>query len=331
MEFIKFAFIIATSLFIIACGGKDNPKEIIFPEHLPKVNPNLNNDSPVGIWMVHRVHNVNAKGVNNGLKNEFTSQSTEYGISIINSYNSEVATLPFCTLQDMYEQFDLEVTPTKEGYIQSYSTNPNNISVHSQGQLEVSFINNRKLIGKGTRNRTYSDGDRLETITIYAVKISDDTNLNTSTDLIYSSSIEAPYDTLLDMDAICIALSELKATTYENGKKTIENNVQNAQSFGIGEIDMIGAEIFNTSAMHKEQELQRIGGILINDSHSLSWANNKLCSIEDSECLDKGTLNFNIIKNDHSGIAFSTHLNTYGEGYLNLDISLVISSVINEE
>lgn len=329
----KYTLNLVIVTLLTSCGGenKSKPINIIFPDNLPKENLMLSQDSPKGIWMIHRIHDVNSNGTKDGLKHEFVSQSTELGISIIDTYNSEIATLPFCTLQDMYEQFEFGITKTKEGYKQSYSTNPSDISTDSQGSLDISFINNRKLIGKGTRNRSYRDGDRLETITIYAVKISDDTNLNTSTDLSYSSYIEAPYDTLLDMDAICIALSDFKAITYENGKKTIENNVQYSQSFALGENDIIGTQIFNTRAMHKEDELQRIGGVLINDSNTISWASNKQCLLDDIECLDKGNLDYNIIKNDHSGIAFSTYLNTYTEGFLNVNISLTINPVINEK
>ncbi len=282
--------------------------------------------------MVHRTIDVTYIGYEDGIKQDMSLQSIENGISILKPYNFETSTLPFCTIEEMFEQFELNIIPTESGYSQSYSTYAtNNVLPNSQGSLEITFINNNKLVGKGNRKYTYTNGSRHEFTTIHAVKISDNINLNTSTDLTYSSSIEAVYDTLLDMDAICIALSDLKAITYENGKKTIENNVQYAQSFGLGENDIIGIQTFKTRAVHREEELQRIGGVLLNDSHLISWANNKQCSIDDSDCLDKGTLDFNVIKNDHSGIAFSTHFNTYGEGFLNVDISLIINSVINEE
>lgn len=44
------------TLVLTACGGDSDPaKEIIFPEYLPEVNPNLSQEDQSGIWMVYRV------------------------------------------------------------------------------------------------------------------------------------------------------------------------------------------------------------------------------------------------------------------------------------
>jgi hypothetical protein len=58
MDIIKNSLVLLATLLLISCGGesdKSPPAEIIFPEHLPKVNPNLSQENQSGIWMVYRV------------------------------------------------------------------------------------------------------------------------------------------------------------------------------------------------------------------------------------------------------------------------------------
>jgi hypothetical protein len=320
-------------ILLVSCGGGSDskPTHLIFPEHLPEVNPNLSQDSSEGIWMVHRTIDVTYIGYEDGIKQDMSLQSIENGISILKSYNSETSTLPFCTIQDMFEQFELEISPTKDGYRQSYSTNPNNISVPSEGNLEITFINNNKLVGRGHRKYTYTNGSRHELITTYAVKISDDTNLNASGNLSYSSHIETESDLEVDIPAICIALSSFDATHYSDGKKTSNNHVQYAQIIGLGEYNPHGTEIFNTKATSEKDEYQRIGGIYYNGHNYDEWKKNILCPLEDTACLAQGTLDLNIIKNNSTGIAFSSRLNTSDGSFLNTEVSLIIDSIINEK
>jgi len=320
-------------ILLVSCdGGSDSkPTHLIFPEHLPEVNPNLSQDSSEGIWMVHRTIDVTYIGYEDGIKQDMSLQSIENGISILKPYNSETSILPFCTTQDMFEQFELEISPTKEGYRQSYSTNPNNISVPSEGGLEITFINNNQLVGRGHRKFTYTNGSRHELITIYAVKISDNTSLNTSNDFVYSSYIETESDLKVDIPAICIALSSLDTTHFSDGKKTSDNQIQYAQIFGLGDHNFLGIDIFNTEATSEEIEYQRIGAVYFNGRNYDEWKENILCPLEDTSCLSQDTLDFNIIKNDKTGIIFNSLFNTSDGSVLNAEVSLIIDPIINEE
>lgn len=129
----KYILSLVLITLLVSCGGGSDPKptSLTFPEHLPEVNPNLRQDSSEGIWMIHRSIDVTYIGYEDSIKQEMSLLSIENGISVLKPYNSETSILPFCTNQDMFEQFELEISPTKEGYRQSYSTNPNNISVPS--------------------------------------------------------------------------------------------------------------------------------------------------------------------------------------------------------
>lgn len=334
---INYLLLLILCFSIISCGGSSsNSKDLSFPEHLPAENENLSQESPKGIWKVYRIRTSRFSGTGNGVKYESSSRMIEDSISIIDTYNSEFPTLPFCTISDIYEQWEFDIIPTPNGYKQSYSKNPNNTFLETSGNLEVTFINNRKLIGQGTRIYSYEYGDQIETILIHAVKISDETNLNTSTDLIYSSNIETESDLEVDMPASCIALSKFDAVSYENGNKITENHIEYAQLFQLNTETLKGFEIFNTRGIDEEKTLQRIGGIFydgddIYRSDYESWVSNILCPIEDIDCLEQGTLELNSIQENNSGIAFNTRFNLSDGRFFNTDISLTINPVITKE
>lgn len=343
MDIVKHALIFFATLVLISCGGdsgNSDPTEIIFPEHLPKVNPNLSQENQSGTWMVYRIQDVNYSLVKDDVEVEVTSQLIDEGISVINFYNSEIATLPFCTLYDMYEQFELEITPTSSGYKQSYSTNPNAISVPSGGSLKITFIDNNKLVGKGNRIQTYINTTVNTSTTIYAVKISDSTNLNASSDFSYSSNIETESHLEVDRPAICIALSSFNSSYYySDSNKTSNNHGQLAQIFSIDEDNLYGMEVSNAQGMEifgapdvpEKEEYQRIGGFYFNEQDDVEWSQFISCPLEDTDCLTYGTLDFNIIKNDKMGIVFNTRLNIIGGSFLNSEVSLIIDPIENEE
>lgn len=327
-----YLLLLMLSLCLSACGGTSSnsgigEQETIFPEHLPKENFSLSQDTRAGIWMLSRVIKTTAIGHDDGIKYESTLQSIEHGISVINSYNSKANILPFCTIADMFEQFELDINPTETGYSQSYSTDPNNSSLNSQGSLEITFINNRKLVGKGYRKYSYKNGSRNEIILIHAVKISDDIDMNVSNEISYSSNIETEFDAESDTAAICIAVSEVDISSYHNDIKTSENNIQYAQLFSFSSNDLQGIEIFNTTGQIGEDFSQRIGGLYYNGRDHTPWRRNFICPTDDADCLTQNTLDFNIVKNSSSGISFNTQLNASDGGYLNTQVSIIIHPV----
>ena len=187
------------------------------------------------------------------------------------------------------------------------------------------------MVGKGHRKYTYKNGSRHELITIYAVKVSDKTSLNTSHDFVYSSYIETESDLKVDIPAICIALSSSDATHFSDGKKTSDNHVQYAQIFGLGDHNFLGVDIFDTEASSEEIEYQRIGGVYFNGRNYDEWKENILCPLEDTTCLSQDTLDLNIIKNDKTGIVFNTLFNSSDGSFLNAEVSLIFDPIISEE
>lgn len=333
MAIIRISAIFFFTLIIASCGSSEpDSTEIIFPEHLPQENPGLSQDTRSGIWMVYRSKDISYIGYEDGIKYEMSLQSTENGISVLKSYNFETSTLPFCTIGEMFEQFELNIIPTESGYNQSYSKYANNnVPPNSHGSLEITFINNNKLVGKGNRKYTYTNGSRNELTTIYAVKVSDDTSLNSSTNLSYSSHVETESDLEVDIPAICIAVSSFDATHYRDEKKTSDNYVQSAQILGIGDHSPHGIDIFNTKGTSEEGEYQRIGGVYYDGQNYDWWRKNIFCPFEDTTCLTQNTLEFNIIQNDNAGISFNTRLNTSDGSFLNSEVSLILDPIINEE
>jgi hypothetical protein len=332
MGIFKTILILLIASALSACGGESsNSSEVLFPAYLPQENMNLSQNTRSGIWMVYRTIKTTYVSYEDGIKYESFLQSTENGISVLDLYNAEISTLPFCTVSDMFEQFELDITPTKTGYSQSYSLNPNNSSVTSKGSLDITFINNRKLTGKGHREYTYTDASRHESTTIYAVKISDDSALITSSNLSYSSNIETESELAKDVAAICIALSNFDAEHYRDGEKTSDDHVQYAQLFGLDDRDLQGIEVFKTKGSSGEDDYQRMGGIYYNGKDYDPWRKNILCPLEDNECLSQDTLNLNIIKNDNTGIVFNTRLNIHDGSFLNSDVSVIFNSTTSKE
>ena len=200
MDIIKTPLILLASLLLTACGSDSNnssPAEIIFPEHLPKVNPSLNQDSRIGIWMVYRETNIVSEDVVDGFKKKSVTKFTSNELSIIDNNKDDVAILAMCNFDDLHQHFELNPSLTDKGYRYTYSSNPYNVDDISTGHLEIFYSHNtQQLYGKGSRRYQYKNKDnfyRDEITTIYAIKVSDAANFNLSNEVQYSSSVETEY------------------------------------------------------------------------------------------------------------------------------------------
>lgn len=332
MDIIKNHLIFFITLLLIACGSdseNSTSAEIVFPDSLPKVNPNLNEGSRTGIWMVHRETKIISENIVDGVKEKHITKFTTNELSTIIENKNDIAILAMCTFYDLHQHFELSPSLTNKGYKYTYSGDFNNVNDISSGHLEISYINNnQQLYGKGTRRYQYSNIDnfyRDETTALYAVKISDIANFNLSNEIQYSTSIETDLHTETDFSPLCIGISNRENTGYNNPIKSEKRHTTKVQQFGLGQNSLIGIDIFDSNGVVDNEDAQRIGGMYTNEENYIDpWQRNTQCVSSDSDCLSKETLNISIEQNNSLGIAFSARLDSYDGGFLDVQVSAII-------
>jgi hypothetical protein len=322
MDIIKTFFILLTTLSLIACGGENSDTaEIIFPEHLPKVNPKLQQESPAGIWMSYRVHNTKIRNLDGeqNIKGEVTEVAHE--MTVIDHDEHGIYTLQFCTTTEFQERYSQGFDILKNGYSYIYSGYENGPDTGSTGRINVTYLSNQKMYGLGHKRTPYvSEGQEIveeETIEFFAVKISDEVNFNDSDDLIYTSDVKSQAGKEPDLNPICLGTYERKIkvhtdniVTYENHDKHLMLADHNAWGF-----DLYTAEGGDFGII--DQKL--VGGWY--DRQSIE----SQCDITDEECLNRHTLELNILKNDNSGMVFSARLGSDDGDFLDIKISAIIN------
>lgn len=327
MDIIRTPLTLLTLLLLTACGGgnsssPDNtpPAEITFPEHLPKVNPNLSQEDQSGIWISYRVHNTKIRNLNGekSIQGEVTEVAHE--MAIINHSEDDFYTLQFCTTTEFYERYDQGYETLENGYSYIYSGYENGSDTGSTGRINVTFLNNNEMYGLGHKKTPYVYGGQEvieeETIEFFAIKISDEVNFNESNDITYISDIESQSGEISDTSPVCIGIYERKIkihtddiVTYENHDKHLMLADHNASGFDLYKADGGAFGVM-------DQKL--VGG----------WYYRRLiesqCNITDEECLNRHKLELNILKNDNSGISFSAHLNSSDGDFLDAEVSVII-------
>lgn len=336
MDIIRTPLTLLTLLLLTACGGgnsssPDNtpPAEIIFPEYLPKVNPNLSQDSRTGIWMVYRDTEIISENIAGDVIQKYITKFTTNALSIIKKNKDDIAILPMCNFYDLHQHLDLSPSLTNKGYQYTYSGSLNAVDDVSTGYLEVSYINNnQQLNGTGSRKYQYKNSPnfyRHEKTTLYAVKISDAVDFNSSNEVEYSNNVETELHTETAFTPLCISISNRETTEYNNSIKSQESYTQMVQQFALGQNSLIGTELFNSYGVIDNEGEQRIGGMYVNEENYISpWKRNIPCSLNDYVCVSDNILDINIQQNNSSGIAYSAHLDSSDGGYLDAKVSVII-------
>ncbi len=335
MDIIKTPLILLTTLLLTACGGesdKSTPTEIIFPEHLPKVNPNLNQTTRTGIWMVYRETEIVSENIADNVIQKYITKFTTNELSIIKKNRDDIAILPMCTFYDLHQHFDLTPSLTSKGYQYTYSGTPYDANDISTGYLEVSYINNdQQLNGTGNRRYQYKNLPnfyRNEKTTLYAVKISDAVDFNLSNEIEYSNYVETEFHTETEFTPLCIGTSNRETTGYNNSIKFEESYTQMVQQFALGQNSLIGTEFFNSYGVIDNESKQRIGGMYVNEENHLApWKRNIQCSLNDLVCVNESILDINVEQNNSSGIAYAAKLDSSDGGYLHAQVSVIIHPV----
>jgi len=320
MDIIKTTLTFVIALLLTACGGDSDPAEIIFPEHLPEVNPNLNQESPAGIWLSYRVHETTIRNLNGEkiIQGEITEIAHE--MTVIDHSEHDIYTLQFCTTTEFNERYDQAYETLKNGYSYIYSGYENGPDTGSTGRINVTYLSNQKMYGLGHKRTPYTyDGQEVveeETIEFYAIKISDDINFNSSNELTYSNDIESRSGKETESNPICLGIYDRKIKIHTNDIVTYENydkHLMIADNISWG-FDLYSAEGGAFGIM----DIKLVGG----------WYNwqsfESQCDITDEQCLNRHKLELNTLQNDSSGISFSVRLDSDDGRFLDAQVSAII-------
>ena len=338
MDIIKTPLILLITLLLIACGGesdKSTPTEIIFPEHLPKVNPNLNQENQSGIWMVYRVTTENSEYMNDNGEIETLEKeiiANELGTIIFNDEYDSYDHYLNCTSNDFNFDYYFQTTDTRDnGYIDLYRDNKNE-DYGSSGRIVVSYLSSQKIHGKGWKIQNYwVDGIKTgfhQEIEFFAIKVSDEDNFLLSDDLKYSSvfnSEESSFDEDRFYSGMCLGLQE------HNYSSRIGNSNADTGSYKFQYFQHYvdydhNFEIYDGKSSNSENyeaENNQVIGALQAYSHI-----DNFCYSSDLECVNKYDFQSEILQNDSSGISFTAKLtgneDLNNEVYIDAQVSIII-------
>jgi hypothetical protein len=328
MDIIKTSYIFMITLLLSACGGESSSvKEIIFPDYLPEVNPNLNQESPAGIWMSYRVHTT--KIANTSGEQSIRGKATEvaHEMTIIDHSEHDTYILQFCTTTEFHERYSQGYEILNNGYSFIYSGYENGPDTGSTGRINVTYLSNQKMYGIGHKRTPYVYDDQEvveeETIEFFAIKISDEVNFNDSDDLTYISDVKSQVGKEPDLNPICLGTYERRVKvhtdniiTYENHDKHLMLANYNARGF-----DLYTAEGGEFGII--DQKL--VGGWY--DRQTIE----SQCHISDEECLNRYKLELNTLQNDSSGISLHARLDSDDGDFLDIQVSATINPIASVE
>lgn len=336
MDIVKHALIFFATLVLISCGGdsdSSDPAEIIFPEHLPKVNPNLSQENQSGIWMVYRVTTENS---------EFTNDDGEIVTSKKEIIANELGTIIFYDEYDYYRHYlnctsnyfsldyDYKIQRTNDqGYTELYRDDTNE-EYGSSGRISVSYLSSQKIYGKGWKIQNYwIDGIKTglhQEIEFFAVKVSDEDNFLLSDDLDYSSAVNSEiisFDENRFYNGMCLGLQEHNISSQEEGAEAGSYKFQYFQHHLDYDHNF---EIYDGKSSNSEEyeaENNQVIGVLQAYSHI-----NNYCLSSDLDCVNEYNFQSEILMNDSSGISFTAKLtgneDHNNEVYIDAQISVII-------
>ena len=334
MNIIKIFTLSIAILNLTACGGSsNNKKDIIFPVHLPKVNPDLSQEDQSGIWMVYRVTTENYQFTNgNGeivniekeiVANELgtmvlDTEEEDYYSNALNCTSSNFTLDPSYLVSHIHDQ----------GYTEMYRNNMNE-NYGSSGLITVSYLSSQKIHGQGWKIHQYLvNGVTTEfrqEIEFFAVKVSDEDNFSLSDDLDYFSIINSKNNSF-DGDQLyqgaCFGLQKHHYSSKVDSVKVDSYTSENFIHYGNYDHTF---EIYNGKSNNTESEniqaigVQRLGFHKSIDHH---------CLESEIECLNSLSLDTEILQNDSSGISFTAKLtgneDLNNEIYIDAQVSVII-------
>jgi hypothetical protein len=336
MDIIKHALILFTTLVLISCGGdsgSSDPAEIIFPEHLPKVNPNLSQKNQSGIWMVYRVTTENSESTNDDgeivtLKKEIIAN--ELGTIIFDDEYDYYRNYLNCTSNYFRLDYDYKIQRANDqGYTELYRDDTNE-DHGSSGRITVSYLSSHKIYGKGWKIQNYwIDGIKTgfhQEIEFFAVKVSDEDNFLLSDDLDYSSTVNSEiisFDENRFYNGMCLGLQEHNISSKEEGAEAGSYKFQYFQHhLGYDH----NFEIYDGKSSNSEEyeaENNQVIGVLQAYSHIDNY-----CISSDHECVNKYDFQSEILRNDSSGISFTAKLtgneDFNNEIYIDAQVSVIV-------
>ena len=336
MDIIKNSLILLATLLFSACGGdKSNSPKVIFPEHLPKVNPSLSQEDQSGIWMVYRVTIENSEYTNGDGTTEFQKKeiiANELG-TIVNHDEDEYDHYHHnlnCTSNDFSPDPDLHITDGDEqGYTELYRDAEED-NYGSSGRITVSYLSSQKIYGKGWKTQNYwVDGIKTgfhQEIEFFAVKVSDEDNFLLSDDLNYSSTINSEnisFDENRFYSGMCLGLQEHNFSSEEESAEASSYKFQYFQHY----VDYNhNFEIYDGKSSNSE-EFENSNNQVIGVLQAYSHIDN-FCYSSDLECVNKYDFQSEILQNNSSGISFTAKLtgneNLNNEVYIDTQVSVII-------
>jgi hypothetical protein len=333
MDIIKNSLTILATLMLIACGSdSDNssPAEIIFPEHLPKVNPNLSTDSQSGIWMVYRTKSSRTDVANDdGLTDIMEREIITNELLLLPEDEHNYYSLRECTGIGITPDHDIVTEEdNKNGYTRLYRSNTAE-EYGEAGRIDTYFLSNQRIYGKGWKisDRQPIDNSYIvqENIEFFAIKVSDATDFVSSDEVVHSGFLTSDASGDRHIDPLCVGLQEHKYSSTAPGE---DAGLYHFQFFSFFGTNSPGFEIYNgkstNSDKHKNENNQVVG---VQQPFFLNSVDN-YCISSDLDCVNKYDFQSEILKNDSSGISFTAKLtgneDLNNEVYIDTQVSVII-------
>jgi len=331
MFLIRTSFILCFALLIASCGGnKSGSAEIIFPDNLPKVNSNLNQESPAGIWIIYRTKSSRTEVANDdGLTDILEREIITNELLLLPEDEHNYYRLRECTGIGITPDFDLVTDEeNNNGYTRLYRSNTAE-EYGEAGRIDTYFLSNQKMYGEGWKisDRQPIDNSYIvqENIEFFAVKVSDATDFVSSDEVVHSGFLTSDASGDRHIDPLCVGLQEHKYSSTAPGE---DAGLYHFQFFSFFGTNSPGFEIYSgkstNSDKHKSENNQVVG---VQQPFYLNSVDN-YCYSSDLECVNKYDFQSEILLNNFSGISFTAKLtgneDLNNEVYIDTQISVII-------
>jgi len=234
--------------------------------------------------------------------------------------------LPFCNNYILNYNQPYEIEINNYGYSYVYNIPPRR-DLTSSGRLNISFINNQKIIGSGkTIVQNNSSIKQSRNTKIYAVKISDATDFNSSNEITYSNYIETELNTDIEFSPTCLGITNEINFYYDDNILMRESTIQQVNQSGIGANGSTNMLIDKGLSQTSDDLNQHGFRVYYFGKQGIENSlKNVSCSISELDCLNNNYLNIDITQNNSFGISFIARLDSSDGGYLDAQVSATIN------